>query len=216
MNLGDMDELSRIMWEDAPQSLKDEVARMEAADKLAVPEFCGFPKIARFSRDIIITEKIDGTNAQVFVTDDGDVWAGSRKRWLTPAMDNFGFAQWVFENHDELLQLGPGRHFGEWYGQGIQRNYGLDHRRFALFNVTKWGDERPACCDVVPILYQGPLKSTALPWTFVDCHMDGLQRHGSFAAPGFMDPEGIVIYHTAANVCFKKTFEGDEGGTTGG
>jgi len=27
-----------------------------------------------------------------------------------------------------------------------------------------------------------------------------------------MNPEGIVIYHTAANVCFKKIFKNDEGG----
>jgi hypothetical protein len=25
-----------------------------------------------------------------------------------------------------------------------------------------------------------------------------------------MNPEGIVIYHTAANICFKKTIENDE------
>ena len=43
-------------------------------------EFVGFPKIARYSREIVATEKIDGTNAQVFVTEcegypvDGAVW----------------------------------------------------------------------------------------------------------------------------------------------
>jgi hypothetical protein len=28
-------------------------------------EFAGFPKIARLSRECVITEKIDGTNAQI-------------------------------------------------------------------------------------------------------------------------------------------------------
>jgi hypothetical protein len=31
-------------------------------------EFTEFPKMARLSRDVIITEKIDGTNAQVFIS----------------------------------------------------------------------------------------------------------------------------------------------------
>ena len=35
---------------------------------------------------------------------------------------------------------------------------------------------------------------------------------GSLAAPGFMKPEGVVIYHTAANIMFKKTFKNDEKG----
>ena len=36
------------------------------------PLFSQFPKMARLSREIVITEKIDGTNAQVLITDDGD------------------------------------------------------------------------------------------------------------------------------------------------
>ena len=34
-------------------------------------EFQPFPKIPRLSREIVITEKIDGTNAQILITDDG-------------------------------------------------------------------------------------------------------------------------------------------------
>jgi len=33
-------------------------------------EFQEFPKMARLSREVIITEKIDGTNIQVFISDD--------------------------------------------------------------------------------------------------------------------------------------------------
>jgi hypothetical protein len=33
---------------------------------------------------------------------------------------------------------------------------------------------------------------------------------GSKAAPGFMKPEGIVVFHVAGNVGFKKTIEKDE------
>ena len=41
-------------------------------------------------------------------------------------------------------------------------------------------------------------------------YIDLLSRAGSVAAPGFMNPEGIVMFHIAANVCFKKTIEKDE------
>lgn len=47
-----------------------------------IPEFTEFPKIYRWTRELIITEKIDGTNAQVFIGDDGLIVAGSRTRWL--------------------------------------------------------------------------------------------------------------------------------------
>ena len=62
---------------------------------MQLPDFKPFPKMARLSREIIITEKLDGTNAQVFITEDGDLFAGSRTRWITPQDDNYGFARWV-------------------------------------------------------------------------------------------------------------------------
>ena len=36
-------------------------------------EFREFPKIARLSREVIISEKIDGTNAQILITEDGQI-----------------------------------------------------------------------------------------------------------------------------------------------
>jgi hypothetical protein len=170
-------------------------------------EFEEFPKMARLSRRVVITEKIDGTNAQVFIGEDGSMKFGSRTRWITPEDDNYGFAKWAHENREELLKLGPGRHFGEWWGAGIQRRYGLTEKRFSLFNVQRWGDAsvRPACCHVVPVLYDG-LFCTETAANQI--HL--LSHFGSHAAPGFMDPEGIVIYHTAAGVGFKKTVKKDE------
>jgi hypothetical protein len=164
-----------------------------------------FPKISRLSREVIVTEKIDGTNAQIIITEDGRIGAASRSRIITPDDDNFGFAAWVEENRDELLQLGHGRHFGEWYGQGIQRKYGLDEKRFALFNVSRWGQERPACCHVVPTLWQGNYDDMCLNVILHD-----LANKGSMAVPGFMKPEGVVIYHIASRTLFKKTIEKDQ------
>lgn len=170
-------------------------------------EFEEFPKIARLSRDCLITEKIDGTNAQVWISDDlGEVRAGSRSRWLTPMQDNYGFAYWVEKNREELLRLGPGRHFGEWWGSGIQRNYGLADRRFSLFNVLRWRERQiPSCCSLVPTLYEGPFSTEVISGVLAD-----LGRNGSRAAPGFGTPEGIVVLHKAAGVLFKKTLLRDE------
>jgi len=176
-------------------------------------EFKEFKKIPRLSRDIIVTEKIDGSNEQICITDfsmDEDycdrvfidnettsitlnslgydfvnnfclgkkqlseyhylyMFAGSRNRWLQigKQTDNMAFATWVKENAEQLFELGKGCHYGEWYGKGIQRGYGLEEKRFALFNVSKWAKKNfectpplaekqeycPNCCEVVPILY---------------------------------------------------------------
>jgi hypothetical protein len=176
------------------------------------PEFKAWPKIPRFNRDVVITEKIDGTNACVVVTEEwpdgsGDftVHAQSRKRIITPEADNYGFAAWVQENEDELRELGPGYHYGEWYGRGIQRGYGLDERRFALFNPDT--EDVPPCCEVVPVLGRttGRYASDA-----AYAHIEDLRRFGSVAVPEYMQPEGIVIYHTAARQTFKVLLEGDD------
>jgi hypothetical protein len=70
--------------------------------------------------------------------------AGSRSQYITPERDNHGFARWVQDDADELWALGEGRHFGEWWGSGIQRGYGLQkgEKRFSLFNVARWADDR--------------------------------------------------------------------------
>lgn len=171
-------------------------------------EFAGFPKISRLSRECVITEKLDGTNAQVFISEDMNiVRAGSRNRWLSVDDDNFGFARWVEENRVELLKLGPGRHFGEWWGLGIQRGYGLKEKRFSLFNTSRWMDDdgRPDCCHVVPVVYKGMFDTEVAVGI-----IEGMSDHGSIASPGFMDPEGIIVFHTAASMMFKKTVKKDE------
>jgi hypothetical protein len=175
------------------------------SDEALVPPFEAFEPIARLSRNCVISEKIDGTNGQICVLEDGRVFAGSRTRWITPADDNYGFARWVAEHEEELRTgLGPGKHYGEWWGSGIQRRYGLTEKRFSLFNAGRWSSERPACCHVVPVLFEGTFTSDA-----VDAALAKLATEGSAAAPGFMDPEGVVIYVAAARKLFKKTLKGD-------
>lgn len=169
-------------------------------------EFQAFPKIARLHREIVVTEKIDGTNACVHVAEDGTVLAGSRSRWITPEADNFGFARWVRDHEEELrVGLGFGTHFGEWWGAGIQRRYGLAEKRFSLFNVSRWSEVRPSCCGIVPTLYRGVFDHDEIR----RC-LKRLETEGSVAAPGFMKPEGIVVFHVASGQLFKATIERDE------
>ena len=127
-------------------------------------EFRSWGKTPRLFRDIVITEKIDGTNSAVIfedvTTQDVDlipsnelivrdsnlyrVGAQSKNRLITPGKttDNYNFAQWVYENKELLFdRLGVGYHFGEWWGKGIQKRYGdLNYRVFSLFNVARYAD----------------------------------------------------------------------------
>lgn len=172
-------------------------------------EFTKMQKMARYSRPVIVTEKIDGTNGQITITPEGDLLVGSRTRWITPKDDNMGFARWVHEHRDQLIQLGPGTHFGEWWGNGIQRAYGLKRgdKRFSLFNVLRWTRSRPACCGVVPILWMGRMDDLDAEGLICD-----LKYFGSAAVPGYMKPEGIVIYHLQGNFGLKKTIDKDSTG----
>jgi hypothetical protein len=202
-------------------------------------EFRPWPKIARLNRDITVTEKIDGTNAAILIaevdpdSDPGEfeisnvwddtsvderllgIYAQSRTRFITPGQDNHGFAAWVWANATGLVNtLGPGRHFGEWWGSGINRGYGLPQgeKRFSLFNTSKWRDVDLTTVPglrVVPVLYEGPFSQNEIIIAQAD-----LQLGGSYAAEcegvTFMDPEGVVVFHVAANEMFKVTIKGDE------
>ena len=87
--------------------------------------------------------------------------------------------------------------------------YGLKEKRFSLFNTSRWSDPliRPACCHVVPILYIGMFDTNKIIEV-----MNELLEHGSYAAEGYMRPEGVVIFHTASGHLYKKTFEKDDSG----
>ena len=194
-------------------------------------EFVPFPKVARLNRAITITEKIDGTNASIYIGEDGEFKCGSRTRWLTLLDDNYGFAKWAYDHKDELMGLGVGRHFGEWWGKGINRGYGVTDKRFSLFNTVRWcnygstprprltantfntnreppklQDVLPACVSLVPVLYVGVFSENA-----VTLCLAALKDDGSRAAP-FMNPEGVVVFHLANNTAYKVTLDDDGAG----
>lgn len=201
-------------------------------------EFQPWPSISRLNKDAIYTEKIDGTNAAVVIEQyqpvwyaegsdipirnveiDGtvySVWAQSRKRFIYPGDDNFAFAHWVDKNAENLVRLlGVGRHFGEWWGSGIQGGYGLpkDERRFSLFNVKRWEHTltHEHGHEMIPELYLVPVlgKSTFSTVT-AKLLVEYLREHGSEASPGFKKPEGVVVFHTASGTPYKTFLENDD------
>lgn len=175
-------------------------------------EFTAWGKTPRLFRSMVITEKIDGTNAAINVGPDGEITAQSRTRIVTPEKDNHGFARWAHENGPALGELlGEGLHFGEWWGQGIQRNYGLTEKRFSLFNAHRHKEANARIGGVlvapVPVLFQGVFSTPD-----IGIELNRLAVLGSFAAPGFPNPEGICVYHAASRQIFKVTLDGDDAG----
>jgi hypothetical protein len=157
-------------------------------------EFTPWPKTPRLFRD-----------AAVYA-----VGAQSRSRLIRPGDDNFGFASYVWENAAALIAaLGPGVHFGEWWGSGIQRGYGLEKgdKRFSLFNVHRYaaveGSDVPGL-GVVPVLDTHTFDTYR-----VQIALDDLVRSGSYAAPGFMRPEGVVVFHSQSRSVFKALIDND-------
>lgn len=126
-----------------------------------------WPKIQRYRKvRALVTEKIDGTNAQIYIPDDpaAPLLAGSRNRWLTPisvsgkaGSDNFDFASFVLANAEVLAKTG--------LPEGL-----------------------PSEVELVPTLYHGEFNPDS-----IDDAIRGLYRGGSVAVPGFGNPEGVVI-----------------------
>jgi hypothetical protein len=71
--------------------------------------------------------------------------------------------------------------------------------------IVKMQERLPECCHLVPVLYRGVFDTAR-----VDEALNDLRVNGSRAAPGFAKPEGVVVFHTASNACFKATIEKDE------
>lgn len=89
---------------------------------------------------VYVFPKLDGTNASVWLSDDGDyVCSGSRNRVLSPDNDNAGFCKWAQGNQDlfEFLCRNPNLTlYGEWLVPHSLKTYRDDAwRRFYVFDV---------------------------------------------------------------------------------
>lgn len=167
-------------------------------------EFKAWGKIPRGrGQGITITEKLDGTNACIVIFDDKIVAVQSRKRFIKLGDDNYGFALWVSQNEEELLKLGDGYHYGEWYGEGIQKNpHNKVGKHLALFNTFRWGvhnTNTPNCVEVVPILYQGIVTAGIEGKTMLEL-LEASKEKGYIA-------EGIVSYYHNTKTYQKDTFK---------
>ena len=191
---------------------------------------------------VTITEKIDGTNACVVILpydpdhefhiqdgyakvlasveseDTAEMYTfatQSRKRFIKPGKDtdNAGFAAWAWERAPQLItSLGYGKHYGEWWGRGIQRGYDMDTKRFSLFRPWRYADTVDFVTapveglDVVPTLYSGGAEGL-LTTSII---LATLEQEGSKAAPGYMRPEGIIIQSQLTQSTYK-AFTWDDG-----
>ncbi|MDR6794832.1 hypothetical protein J2X12_002843 [Pseudarthrobacter oxydans] len=201
-------------------------------------EFKEWPKTPRLFREIVVTEKLDGTNAAVqilelatldhivkadgtvelydpqpiAVVDGFAVYAQSRNRLIFPGKttDNYGFAGWVENNAASLVEdLGEGIHYGEWWGQGVARKYNAKVKTFSLFNVARYADVTFTTPNlgIVPVLYEGENNTAA-----IEAALTLLGAGGSVASPGFMNPEGVIVFHSASRQVFKVTLDSNDQG----
>ena len=178
-------------------------------------EFKAWPKIARIATMwVTITEKIDGTNGCIIVQDGKVAGVQSRKRLIDRENDNMGFANWVYDNEEELAKLlGEGYHYGEWAGPGVQKNpHDLPDKMFFLFNVFRedypsWVTDLPI--SPVPTLYTGPYSKESVETAMQSLldKEDGL----STVIGGSGSPEGIIIYFHNFKQHMKLTIRDPEG-----
>lgn len=179
-------------------------------------DFPKFPSIERFDNlRCFITEKIDGTNGLIEVSCQG-VKFGSRNKWLSNGDDNFGFYAYFSQYVDDMVawyhRNAPGynwepvRIYGEWFGKGIQRGYDLKERKFMPFSYGLAEDIEGVFAPniVLPeFLYQGKFSREVLN----NC-MNSLKEEGSQVVPGYMKPEGVVVYFPDYEFSLKETFDG--------
>lgn len=175
--------------------------------------FIKWPSTPRFHKGLTITEKIDGTNACIRILD-GKVSAQSRKRLITPGDDNYGFAAWVYENAGALTDvLGYGVHFGEWFGEGIQKNpLGIEGKRFAHFSPWKFNDmekeriQESGLVEFVPVLFEGQADYMTIPNV-----IDNLRAFHSYVPGAKWDAkaEGIIVWHRETQQKYKILLDND-------
>ena len=146
--------------------------------------------------------KIDGTNSSVWLGDDNEIHAGSRRRDLTLENDNAGFYNYISEqkNIKDYLTKHPNhRLFGEWLVPHSLKTYREEAwRKFYVFDVC---DERMAYLpfdDYAPMLdefkieYIPPIATIKNP-TY-ESLISLLEKTGQFLIKdGEGNGEGIVI-----------------------
>lgn len=131
-------------------------------------EFKKYQHLERFGNDevegielgkLYIFPKLDGTNAQVWLDDEGNIKAGSRNRELALEKDNAGFYKFVLENENikKYLEKHPThRLYGEFLVPHSLKTYREDAwRRFYIFDVCL--DKEDGSVEYIPYDIYKPL-----------------------------------------------------------
>lgn len=170
-----------------------------------------YPKTGRISGPWLVTEKVDGTSACIAIEPgpfgSPAISFGSRNRWLTREADNHGFYAWAVAHSGWFMgHLGVGVHYGEWFGRGIQRGYGMTERRLALFDVERY-QTRLAHAVTNPGVITVPALLEARDGD------EGLGWLGHMAPTSTLGPvpmEGVVLRHRVTGAVFKHLFDGQK------
>ena len=142
---------------------------------------------------IIVTEKLDGTNAGIARVGD-EIHALGRAGYLAETskyLQHRLFAQWVHEQ-DWCSVLAPGeRLVGEWLAQAHGTRYTLPHGPFAAFDLMQGAERRPFA-DLLALCERAAIPMPKL------LHIGGplsveraMELHG-LGAHGCDEPEGAV------------------------
>lgn len=149
--------------------------------------------------------KIDGTNASVWLDDEGNIKAGSRTRELTLEKDNAGFYAYALQ--DERIKAYLSEHpnhrlYGEWLVPHSLKTYRKDAwRRFYIFDVSLEVEDHE---ELLPYeVYKGMLDKYELDYipplailknAGEDSFIRLLDKTGQFLVEdGKGNGEGIVI-----------------------
>lgn len=149
--------------------------------------------------------KLDGTNASVWLKDDGKLGFGSRNREITPIGDNQGFAAAMTEIAVDLMEL-LSQHpnwviYGEWLVPHTLKTYRPEAwRKFYVFDVYDAGEH-----EYVPYEYYAAyfvvlpdIVQVLPPLCTIDCPSEAqlraqVETNTYLVADGAGVGEGIVV-----------------------
>ena len=182
---------------------------------MSTTNYSSFPSIERLENIYcIISEKIDGTNGLIEINET-NVRFGSRNRYISFSDDNAGFANF-FKDYEARFKDAakdittdesyPLRIYGEWFGCGIQRNYGLKDKLFMPF--SSFYGEKLIEYQVPNVITPNIMYTGKFSMEIVDTCMQQLKLNGSGVVKDYKQPEGIVIFFPKYNFRLKETFDG--------
>ena len=186
-------------------------------------EFSKYQSLARYGTKEVaginkgtchIFPKLDGTNASVWLDEEGNLQAGSRNRTLTLQSDNAGFLRWLLESSEgkaieRFLRVNPlMKLYGEWLVPHTLKTYEDEAwRQFYVFDVVEYieGKDRyihydiySEACEFYGVKYIPRIKS-------VDGFSEGLISH-YINANGYLVKEGIGEGIVIKNYSFENKY----------